>query len=71
VQRHKKWKEHLSRGADDAASSRYLEKQNDAAEFLMLLVSHLEDALKGTRHAPLIRREFGGKLAQQVIPDGL
>ena len=42
-------------------------QQNDAAEFLMLLVSHLEDALKGTRHAPLIRREFGGKLAQQVI----
>ena len=37
----------------------------------MLLVSHLEDALKGTRHAPLIRREGGGTLAQQVIPDDL
>ena len=33
MQRHKKWKEHLSRGADDAASSRYLEKQNDAVEY--------------------------------------
>ena len=31
---HKKWKEkeHLSRGTDDA-SSRYLDKQNDAAEY--------------------------------------
>ena len=25
-------------------------QQNDAAEFLMLLVSHLEDSLKGTSH---------------------
>ena len=32
VQRHKKWKEHLGRGADDA-SSRYLEKQNDEAQY--------------------------------------
>ena len=33
----------------------------------MLLTSHLEDALKGTRHANLLRTCFGGKLVQQVI----
>ena len=42
-------------------------QQNDAAEFLMLLTSHIEDALKGTRHADLLRHCFGGQLVQQVI----
>ena len=40
--------------------------QNDAAEFLMLLADHLEDTLKGTSQASLIRSCFGGKLVQQV-----
>ena len=41
--------------------------QNDAAEFLMLLVSHLEDSLKGTVHSKLVQNSFGGKHVQQVI----
>ena len=45
-------------------------QQNDAAEFFMLLCDHLETALKGTRHANLLRASFGGKLVQQVIWEG-
>ena len=33
----------------------------------MLLTSHIEDALKDTPHASLLRSCFGGKLVQQVI----
>ena len=42
-------------------------QQNDAAEFLILLAAHLEEALKGTRHARLLHDCFGGKVVQQVI----
>ena len=41
--------------------------QNDAAEYLILLVSHLEDSLKGTVHSKLVQNSFGGKHVQQVI----
>jgi hypothetical protein len=46
VQRHKKWKEHLSRGADDG-SSRYLDKQNDAAEYRKRIKEQLRAADTG------------------------
>jgi len=46
VQRHKKWKEHLSRGTDDA-SSRYLDKQNDAAEYRKRVKEQLKAADTG------------------------
>jgi hypothetical protein len=46
VQRHKKWKEHLSRGTDDA-SSRYLDKQNDAAEYRKRVKEQLRAADTG------------------------
>lgn len=46
MQRHKKWKEHLSRGADDA-SSRYLDKQNDAAEYRKRVKEQLRAADTG------------------------
>jgi hypothetical protein len=42
-------------------------QQNDAAEFLMLLADHLEECLKATAQAALLRQCFGGKLVQQVI----
>mmetsp|Transcript_19646 Transcript_19646/g.59545 ORF Transcript_19646/g.59545 Transcript_19646/m.59545 type:complete len:1499 (+) Transcript_19646:3-4499(+) len=41
-------------------------QQNDAAEFLMLLTEHLEERLKSTRQASLLRTCFGGKLVQQI-----
>ena len=44
-------------------------QQNDAAEFLMLLAAHLEEALKGTAHAALLSQCFGGKMVNQVIWD--
>ena len=42
-------------------------QQNDAAEFLTLLVDYCEEALKGTRDAQLLRDCFGGKMLNQVL----
>ena len=42
-------------------------QQNDAAEFLALLSDNLEEALRGSRHASLLRSCFGGTLVQQVV----
>ncbi len=73
MQRHKKWKEHLSRGTDDA-SSRYLDKQNDAAEYRKRVKEQLRAADTGgecdEEEAGLDKEDYsaGLKGSDDVIP---
>ena len=57
----------LVKACDSLNMSYSAMQQNDAAEFLMLLGAHLEEALKGTVQAKLLEEQFGGELLQQII----